>query len=126
MAITSVTFTPDGTHIISGSIDGSIQIWCPNFSILLRAPTAGTAVKSLTFHPSNGNYMVCRNEDGTLEHWDFGSGGDQHLPGHPSWRLDKGCLYPDQHPESNFVLRGDRWILNGDRQICWVPRQYRA
>ncbi|XP_054285848.1 p21-activated protein kinase-interacting protein 1-like [Macrosteles quadrilineatus] len=74
--ITSLSFTPDGSHLISTSEDGSIKIFRQGSWQMEKVwPNAhkGTAVTSLSVHPS-GKMALSVGKDHTLRTWNLVKG----------------------------------------------------
>ncbi|KAH8801229.1 quinon protein alcohol dehydrogenase-like superfamily [Flagelloscypha sp. PMI_526] len=70
----SVTFSPDGRHIISGSSDSTVRIWDAVTGKRFRQLDGhGDAVSSVAFSP-NGKYIVSGSKDATVRIWNAVSG----------------------------------------------------
>ena len=69
--ITSVAFSPDGQHIISGSADKTICVWNAITGERVGGPFTGHTnwVLSVAFSP-DGNHFVSGSADETVRMWD--------------------------------------------------------
>jgi len=69
--VTSVAFSPDGTHIVSGSWDKTIRIWDAQTGITIAGPFYGHTreVTSVAFS-SDGTHIVSGSWDKTIRVWD--------------------------------------------------------
>ena len=69
--VSSVTFSPDGQFIASGSKDNTIKLWSKDGKLIenenLRGHTAG--VYCIRFSP-DGQILASASEDGTIKIWD--------------------------------------------------------
>ncbi|KAG5651693.1 hypothetical protein H0H81_007805 [Sphagnurus paluster] len=82
--VTSVAFSPDGKHIVSGSDDKSVQVWdaaTGNEMKELRGHTS--LVISVAFSP-DGKHIVSGSHDQSLQVWDASTGKELELKGHTS------------------------------------------
>ncbi|CAE7145067.1 unnamed protein product, partial [Rhizoctonia solani] len=72
----SVSFSSDGTRVLSGSFDKTICVWDAERGATVIGPLKGHtgAVRSTTFSPDGGQILSC-SEDGTIRFWDTRTGG---------------------------------------------------
>ena len=69
--VLSVAYSPDGTHIVSGSEDKTIIVWNATTSQLLAGPFQGhTAIVSSVAYSPDGTHIVSGSEDKTIMVWD--------------------------------------------------------
>jgi WD40 repeat protein len=68
--VASVTFSPDGHRIVSGSSDHTLRLWDADTEQPIGAPMAGhtSAVRSVAFSP-DGQRVVSGSNDATLRFW---------------------------------------------------------
>ena len=84
----SVVFSPDGKYILSGSGDGTLQLWDAETGELVRPPLEGhqSWVQSVAFSP-DGKRIVSGSDDKTIRVWDAMTGELVRPPleGHQGW-----------------------------------------
>lgn len=66
--VTSVTFSPDGKIIASGSMDKTIRLWDINGKLLKTKRGHMGSVNSVSISPSN-KYLISGSSDGTYKIW---------------------------------------------------------
>ena len=72
--VSSVAFSPDGKHILSGSYDGTIKLWDINTGREIRTFSSHTdAVASVAFSP-DGRQILSGSFDQTIKLWDVNTG----------------------------------------------------
>tara|TARA_B110000858_G_scaffold77533_2_gene89892 strand:- start:163 stop:894 length:732 start_codon:yes stop_codon:yes gene_type:complete len=81
----SVSFSPDGSRIVSGSVDKTVRVWDSNTGALIRTLTGHTRpVMSVSFSP-DGSRIVSGSSDDTVRVWDSNTGAlIRTLTGHTS------------------------------------------
>ena len=69
--VTSVAFSPDGRHIVSGSHDKTVRVWDAQTGQSITDPLKGhkDCVTSVAFSP-NGRHIVSGSDDKTFRVWD--------------------------------------------------------
>ncbi|EMD31474.1 hypothetical protein CERSUDRAFT_144986, partial [Gelatoporia subvermispora B] len=74
-SVEAVTFSPDGTRIVSGSGDKTIRIWDASTGQALLEPLEGHTnwVTSVAFSP-DGTRIVSGSDDRTIRIWDASTG----------------------------------------------------
>ncbi|KIM63071.1 hypothetical protein SCLCIDRAFT_76424, partial [Scleroderma citrinum Foug A] len=67
----SVSFSPDGRHIVSGSGDSTIQLWDAQTGGQVANPLQGhrDSVSSTILSP-DGRYIVLGSSNKTIHFWD--------------------------------------------------------
>ncbi|KAJ6538178.1 quinon protein alcohol dehydrogenase-like superfamily, partial [Mycena vulgaris] len=70
-SVTSVAYSPDGTHIVSGSNDNTVRVWDAETQTQIRAPLRGHTdwVQSVAFS-ADGTHIVSGSDDSTVRVWD--------------------------------------------------------
>ena len=70
-SVRSVAFSPDGRHIVSGSLNGTIQFWNAQTGGQMERPLQGhtDSVRSVAFSP-DGRYIVSGSNDRKIQLWD--------------------------------------------------------
>jgi WD40 repeat protein len=86
--VRSVSFSPDGTRIVSGSSDSTVRVWDAATGLPLGKPFRGhtESVWSVSFSP-DGSRIVSGSWDSTVRVWDAATGLPLGEPfrGHTSW-----------------------------------------
>ena len=85
--VTSVAFSPDGTQIVSGSLDDTVRLWDASegkHTAILEGHT--DVVTSVAFSP-DGTNIVSGSYDQTIRVWDAHTGDTIAGPfeGHTDW-----------------------------------------
>ena len=86
--VLSVTYSPDGKKLASGSADGTVRIWDVGRGECERTLTGHTSyVNSVTYSP-DGKKLASGSYDGTVRIWDVGRGEcERTLTGHTGYVL---------------------------------------
>ena len=73
--VTAVAFSPDGTHIVSGSHDGKIRVWNPVTGQQIGKALRGheDSVYTVAFSP-DGTQILSGSSDKTIRVWDVVTG----------------------------------------------------
>ena len=86
--VTSVAFSPNGRHVVSGSWDKTVRVWDVQTGQSVMDPLKGhnRCVTSVAFSP-DGRYIVSGSHDKTVRVWDAQTGQTVMGPlkGHESW-----------------------------------------
>ena len=79
--MSSVAYSPDGCHIISGSHDRTIRIWDAKTGDAVGDPLKGHTdwVWSVAYSP-DGWHIISRSNDGTIRIWDAKTGATVGYP----------------------------------------------
>jgi WD40 repeat protein len=90
IGVTSVAYSPDGRHIISGSTDNTIRIWDAETGAAVGGPLQGhtDVVRSVACSP-NGRHIISGSDDMTIRIWDAESGAAVMSPleGHTEYTI---------------------------------------
>jgi WD40 repeat protein len=139
--VTSVGFSPDGTHIVSGSYDKTIRIWDVRTGEEVMKPLEGHtgSVASVGFSP-DGTHIMSGSYDMTIRIWDARTGEEVMKPLEQDISPDIG-LIASSHSSSllpNFqsslqsdlysdsLSHGDRWIRGSHGELLfWVIPEWR-
>ncbi len=76
--VTTLAFSPDGARLVSGRLDGTLQVWDAHDGQVvrsLRGHAAGSEVRSVAFSP-DGWHLASTGNDGTVKVWDLHRGQD--------------------------------------------------
>ena len=149
----SVAFSPDGRHIVSGSLDQTIRVWDAQTGAQVGNPLQGhtESVSSVAFLP-DGRHIVSGSEDHTTQYWDAqtdsssahaGKFPTMHIHPHPapfspiSMPTSMLSALPSagdelthmaehsRHLGHGLFLLDNGWIVGSSNQLfLWVPPSY--
>ncbi|EDQ98653.1 uncharacterized protein LACBIDRAFT_298368 [Laccaria bicolor S238N-H82] len=149
--VTSVAFSPDGRHIVSGSDDKTVRVWDAQTGQSVMDPLKGhdDYVTSVAFSP-DGRHIVSGSEDKTVRVWDAQTGQSvmDPLKGHDDWvtsvafssdgrhivsgsdhktvRVWDACDFYDI-PLLKFCHYDRNWIMLPDNaHLLWLPDQNKS
>ncbi|KIM19665.1 hypothetical protein M408DRAFT_31025 [Serendipita vermifera MAFF 305830] len=110
--VNSVSFSPDGTRIVSGSGDNTIRVWDAETGETVVGPLEGhtNSVNSVSFSP-DGRRIVSGSSDYTIQVWDAETGESVvgPLEGHDGF-VNAVSFSPD----------GTRIVSGSDDRSIWV------
>ncbi|HEU0087134.1 MAG TPA: pentapeptide repeat-containing protein, partial [Pseudonocardiaceae bacterium] len=73
-AVLSVAYSPDGTHLLSGSDDGSVRVWDAATGAPVHQLSGHTGrVLSVAYSP-DGTHLLSGGDDGSVRVWDAATG----------------------------------------------------
>ena len=103
-SVYSVTFSPDGSKIISGSYDKTIRVWDASTGNEMFPPLRGhdNWIRAVAFSP-DGSKIILGSEDNTIRVWDA-STGIKMLP--PLRGHDYGILSIAFSPDGSKIISG--------------------
>lgn len=107
--VLSLSFSPDGTLLASGSVDNTLRLWRVESPSLLRTMQGHPfQVLSIAYSPS-GSALATGSDDGLVRIWQVSNGSLQHtLQGHAGW-VDSLTYAPDGRTlasgASDFTVR---------------------
>ena len=80
-SVWSVAYSPDGRHIISGSLDETIQMWDAETGSAVGKPLKGhfSSVSSVAYSP-DGRHIISGSSDKTIQIWDAETGSAVGMP----------------------------------------------
>ena len=131
----SVVFSPDGSHVVSGSGDNTVRIWnAATGESEAELKGHSSWVNSVVFSP-DGSRVVSGSDDNTVRIWNISTGisticADRAL-------LQDG-IYVHHRPrafhisppllstETPSIHLDSPWIIHAESGLrCWLPPQYR-
>lgn len=94
--VSSVAFSPDGTRIVSGSLDCSVRIWDVASGEEVCPPLLGhnLSVTSVAYSP-DGRQIVSASFDGTVGVWDVRTGAVLRVRPVPAGWVNSACFSAD-------------------------------
>ncbi|EDR06801.1 uncharacterized protein LACBIDRAFT_299688 [Laccaria bicolor S238N-H82] len=114
--VTSVAFSPDGRHIVSGSGDKTVRVWDAQTGQSVIDPLKGhdDYVTSVAFSP-DGRHIVSGSHDETVRVWDAQTGQSvmDPLKGHDFWVTSVAFSPDGRHIVSGS---GDKTVRVWDAQ----------
>ncbi|KIM75212.1 hypothetical protein PILCRDRAFT_13772 [Piloderma croceum F 1598] len=134
--VRSVAFSSDGTCIVSGSSDNSVQVWDASTGTELKMLNGHTDyVRSVAFS-SDGTRIVSGSSDNSVWVWDASMGAElQKLNGHTNyvWSVtfssDSTCIVSGSEDNSVWVwdlkYDGLHWMFTQQNWIVSIPHQDR-
>ncbi|KAH7909389.1 hypothetical protein BJ138DRAFT_233485, partial [Hygrophoropsis aurantiaca] len=115
----SVSFSPDGTHIVSGSDDNTVRLWdlatAQQLHEILYSPYMDSTSSLLPHSPAS--------TPAKSEHISFSLrfSANPKYTLHDSTQLLSGLQHGINY-EQSFILQSDGWMLGpGNRLLFWVP-----
>src|SRR5258708_4468333 len=102
--VVCVHYSPDGKHIISGSMDKTIRVWDAEIGAPVGEPLKGHTgnVRSIAYSP-DGRHIISGSRDMTIRIWDAETGAEvgEPLKGH----ID-GVLSIAYSPDGRHIISG--------------------
>ncbi|MEM7366991.1 MAG: hypothetical protein AAF587_00250 [Bacteroidota bacterium] len=110
-SILSAAFSPDGGHILTGSMDTTARLWDLNGREIQTFAGHSGSISSVAFSP-NGKYILTGSEDRMVKLWDLRGKEIQTFEGHY-----RPVLYVSFSPDGKDILTGGKlfklWDLSG-------------
>jgi len=102
--VTTVAFSPDGKHIVSGSADNTARVWDAETGMEIAKMTHSADVSSVAFSP-DGKYVVSGSRDSTARVWDAISGEEISRVTHDDLSpIDRRDVYVTFSPDGKYVV----------------------
>jgi WD40 repeat protein len=102
--LTSITLSPDGSRIVSGSRDKTIRIWDLKGNFLEKTFQGQASIRSVTFSPK-GEFIVSHDYDKTVCLWDLnGKLIGQFSPNDDSDEFLPVFIAPIVSPDGQLIL----------------------
>jgi WD40 repeat protein len=94
-AVTSVAYSADGKHVLSGGEDKTLKLWDAATGKEVRTFTGHRGgVTSVAFNP-DGNTALSGSSDSTLRLWEVASGRELHATENLGWKIASVAFSPD-------------------------------
>ena len=109
-AVTSVAYSPDGRHIVSGSFDETIRVWNATTGHCVAGPFKGhTAWVSSVAYSPDGTYIVSGSYDSSIK----------------VWRAQDLVSFGDLYEENGWIQSSNGfyfgWITPWNRHTSYLP-----
>ncbi|WP_366850834.1 hypothetical protein [Methanothrix sp.] len=79
--VRAVAFSPDGSKVLTGSLDGTVRIWDASSGQEAHKQAHDVMVRAVAFSP-DGSKVLTGYYDGTVRIWDASSGQEYHKLAH--------------------------------------------
>ena len=114
-SVLSVAYSPDGRHIISGSVNNTIRIWDADTGTAVNEPLEGhTESVSPVAYPPDGQHIVSGTRDQTTRVWE-------------SFLREPPSSCSPMHPHLLARPNSEGWVRDSDRGLLyWVPLDCRS
>jgi WD40 repeat protein len=109
----SIAYSPNGQHIVSGSIDRMIQIWDAKTGTAVGEPLKGhsSTVRSVAYSP-DGQHIVSGSTNATIHVWDS----------FPHSSVPLSSSFNPVHDDFVAQPDADGWVRDSmDGLLYWVP-----
>ncbi|MFO1095472.1 MAG: protein kinase [Planctomycetaceae bacterium] len=116
--IESVDFSPDGSSVLTASLDGNVRLWDAFGHSLMPPITIRAPVHSARFSP-DGKQFATASADGNVQLWDPGTGRAVGQPLTHSSEVLKTCFSPDGRRLATICADNTArlWDLSRELQI---------
>jgi len=119
--VCSVSYSPGGSHIVSGSDDKTVRIWDARTGACLGEPLRGHSSNvNFVAYSSDGSHIVSGSDDKTACIWDARTIDSLDVTDSQLLELRKSSS------EEQRIVPEDGWIRNDSNGLLlWVPSAYR-
>ena len=100
--VTTVTWSPDGTHILTGSGDGTARIWDTTTGDNTLTLTINSVINAIAWSP-DGRHILTGSGDGTAHIWNATTGDDTLTLTHTN-----SVTAVAWSPDGRYILTGTR------------------
>ena len=103
--VRSVAFSPDGAHVVSGSVDNTVRIWdATTGAEVTKMEGHSFSVQSVAFSPAGAD-VVSGSDDRTVRIWDATAGAEvMKMEGHSDSVQSVAFSPDDTHIVSGWVV----------------------
>jgi WD40 repeat protein len=101
--INSVAFSPDGSKIISGSVDNTIRVWDANTGVEMRLGGHDYVINSVAFSP-DGSKIISGSNNNTIRAWDASTGFEMLPPLRGHDNFDDWIRFAAFLPEGSNII----------------------
>jgi WD40 repeat protein len=120
----SVSFSPDGQMIATGSYDNTVKLWRPDGSLIKTLAGHKKPVRSVSFS-FNGQLLASASHDGTVRLWDRSGNLKQVISAHDN-SVFSVCFSPDGQTIATSSKDGTAKLWRIDGQLIATLKKHRS